>query len=440
MSEYIIVTGNESGSDLSLHSYSFSGGTLTRVDSLSTGGIAPKAVAVNDGTIYLPYKESSVIKLGQAELAEDGTLSNWSSGSQILAYDGDVASAVISPDGTRLLVSSGQQGTSGELALIDISATTPSVLDTLSVARVGSNTSAQLVDARFSANGERIMCAFRGDSLRLVSAASDILSELDSSTFSDAICVSLLDGTEWIAGESSSSSFSDITVVDVASDTITSSDTKDGSTLGAGLATGALRALSATSAVGAAGVYGWNGTAISLSSSHAWGFDIDAVEVSSDQSYAAAADVDNLDPTLHLFSSSAWGTEADSVEVPVSSQINAIAFGSVTTESGPTTSEERFQASYSAASAAPPKVTALIRPADVQRSIDTDVNNLKDGPKFYTVDAIIPLGELEHLRPGNVFSVQDNQPGLRTAKNLLLKSYRMRSADPTEPVSLTLWG
>lgn len=107
---------------------------------------------------------------------------------------------------------------------------------------------------------------------------------------------------------------------------------------------------------------------------------------------------------------------------------------------GPTTDQELFQASYKAAASESPKQTALVRAADVQRSIDTDVSNLKDGPKLYTVEAIFPLGELSNLRQDKVFSVRDDQPGLRTAKNLRLKSYNIRSGLPNVPVTCVFWG
>jgi len=114
---------------------------------------------------------------------------------------------------------------------------------------------------------------------------------------------------------------------------------------------------------------------------------------------------------------------------------------------GPSTNEELFQASYADASAADPKVTALIRPADVQRSIDTDVFNLKDGPNLYTVEVIFDVGELSNLNPYNssteaprVFFVKDDQPGLRSGKNLLLKGYTIRDANPSVPVTCTFWG
>lgn len=111
------------------------------------------------------------------------------------------------------------------------------------------------------------------------------------------------------------------------------------------------------------------------------------------------------------------------------------------------TDEQKFQATYANASAADPKPTALIRPADVQRSIDTDVANLANGPNLYTVEVIFDVGELQHLNPFNattgkprVFFVKDDQPGLRQGKNLLLKSYQIRDADPSVPVTCTFWG
>jgi len=109
-------------------------------------------------------------------------------------------------------------------------------------------------------------------------------------------------------------------------------------------------------------------------------------------------------------------------------------------EIGPTTPEELFQASYADASAAPPKITALISPADVQRSIDTDVTNLVGGPDFYTVEAIFGIGELSSLRQDKLYLVKDDQPGLRDGKLLRLKRCQIRSGDPAVPVTCTFWG
>jgi len=108
--------------------------------------------------------------------------------------------------------------------------------------------------------------------------------------------------------------------------------------------------------------------------------------------------------------------------------------------SGPATPEELFQASYADASAAPPKITALIRPADVQRSIDTDVSNLVGGPDFYTVEEIFDIGELSDLRQDKLYFVRDDQPGLRDGKLLRLKRYQIRDGDPAVPVTCTFWG
>ena len=102
---------------------------------------------------------------------------------------------------------------------------------------------------------------------------------------------------------------------------------------------------------------------------------------------------------------------------------------------GPTTEEEIFQATYANASAAPPKQTALIRPLDVQRSIDTDVSWLAGNPKEWTVDVIIEVGEEDNYRPGNVFFVRADQPGLRAGRKVLLKGFAARDIRPTEFVT-----
>lgn len=106
----------------------------------------------------------------------------------------------------------------------------------------------------------------------------------------------------------------------------------------------------------------------------------------------------------------------------------------------PSTPEEIFSASYARASAAPPKVTALIRPQDVQRSIDTDVNNLASNPRFYTVNLNLDVGELSNLRHDKIWFVRANQPGLRAGKYLRLKAYTINSGDPSVPVTCVFWG
>ena len=103
--------------------------------------------------------------------------------------------------------------------------------------------------------------------------------------------------------------------------------------------------------------------------------------------------------------------------------------------SGPTTKEEIFNATYADASAAPPKRTALVRPLDVQRSIDTDVSWLARNPKDWTVKTLIPIGELQFYRPGNIFWVRDNQPGLRQGRNVFFKGFAADDIRPTEFVS-----
>jgi len=40
---------------------------------------------------------------------------------------------------------------------------------------------------------------------------------------------------------------------------------------------------------------------------------------------------------------------------------------------------------------------------------------------------------LSDYEPGNIFSIQHNSPGLRTARKLILYSIRLQSGDPTVP-------
>lgn len=97
---------------------------------------------------------------------------------------------------------------------------------------------------------------------------------------------------------------------------------------------------------------------------------------------------------------------------------------------GPVTPEEIFKATYASASAAPPKQTALVRPLDVQRSIDTDVSWLAGNPKDWIVDMHIDVGELDFYRPGNLFFVQDDQPGLRQGRKVLFKGFAASDIRP----------
>ena len=109
-------------------------------------------------------------------------------------------------------------------------------------------------------------------------------------------------------------------------------------------------------------------------------------------------------------------------------------------QSVPITPEEIFNATYATASAAPPKRTALVRPLDVQRSIDTDVSWLAGNPKEWTLEVIIPVGELQYYRPGNVFFVRADVPGLRDGRKVLLKGFSASDIRPTEPVTCVFTG
>ena len=113
-----------------------------------------------------------------------------------------------------------------------------------------------------------------------------------------------------------------------------------------------------------------------------------------------------------------------------------IRFISFSNSLGPTTSEQIFQATYTYtyanAGAAPPKRTALVRPLDVQRSIDTDVSWLARNPKTWTVEAPIRLGEADFYRPGNVFWVQANLSGLREGRKVVFKGFAAKDIRPTE--------
>lgn len=89
---------------------------------------------------------------------------------------------------------------------------------------------------------------------------------------------------------------------------------------------------------------------------------------------------------------------------------------------------------------APPKVTALNSPTTIQRSIDTDVAFLMMAPKDYIVDAIVKLGALATLELGAAYTVQADQPGLRSGRTLALKSYRAKSALPDSSITLHFVG
>lgn len=135
-----------------------------------------------------------------------------------------------------------------------------------------------------------------------------------------------------------------------------------------------------------------------------------------------------------LFRTDTPGTAADSESAALTVARAVAVFSEYQTV------EQQFQSLFADASAAPPKVTALISPLDCQRSIDTDVTNLLLDPKVWTVEAIIQQGELQYLVPGSLWQVTDDQPGLRSGRKLLLKGYSARDARPHVPMTLTFWG
>lgn len=315
-SEYLLLQEGQ-GSQV-LRSYSYTGGTLSEVGTLTTGVKTPTLLPASGGVIYIPYKEtggSNNIKLGQASLATDGSLSSWSAGPTVTTHSGEFRKAILSPDETRILFMLGNSGTAQDFILLDTNGT---VLDTLNLTRLLASASAYAADAGFSENGERVVVLWRNDSVRLLSTTSDALLQLDSlassgSDFMSGTYISLLGGTEWIAGRSDASTFSETAVVDVSGDAIVISDQKANNTLGAGFAVGAAIATSSSVAIGAAGEYAWNGVDISISSSHSWGFNYEWVVLSSDKAYISTIDAASGSPVVKLFSSAAWGTAADTV-------------------------------------------------------------------------------------------------------------------------------
>lgn len=87
-----------------------------------------------------------------------------------------------------------------------------------------------------------------------------------------------------------------------------------------------------------------------------------------------------------------------------------------------------------------PKPTALIAPGDVQRSIDTHIQNLLDFTHEWTCPIAVQIDELDNYVMGDTFNLTADAPGLRSGKNLRLVEIDATSALPHVPIRFTFRG
>jgi len=426
--QILVVTGDESSSIHGIASYNYSGGTLTRINSLSIGGsgwnAGPCAFSADGKIVWFTVTEQLPNKtyIARVDVDDDGVLANFERQSK--TQDFEDASSQIAIIGERLLLADGGET---NVDLWDISGATAALLDSLSLA-AGTN----YRDVAISADGSTACVAIGDSTLALLDLTGDTITESDSAAVTASSSVTYLAGSRWIAGRAGLSGQASLVDTDGGSITIVDMAPADGGNDGG---SGDLRAVSENQIVSPGGVHSATDV-ITYDLVHDWGPSREAA-VADNGLWAATTAANSSSGILDLWSAVDWSTKADGVVDAVGGGTRGATFRPTT---GPITPEELFQASYADASAAPPKITALISPADVQRSIDTDVSNLVGGPDFYTVEAIFGIGELSDVRQDKLYFVKDDQPGLRDGKLLRLKRYQIRNGDPAVPVTCTFWG
>lgn len=296
---------------LKLQSYSFGGGGLDLVSSLDLtgiGGSVNRVVASSKDIVYVAYASGGDTTLGTAEIDSEGQLSNWDSGSPITTA-GEPQSIDVYNDenSTKLVVTPNDPN---EIVLVDVTAA-PTVLDKISLTELGGGAQ-RLRKAKFSADGTQILAALSRDSVQLITISGNSLTL--ASTLSALLfpSISQLSETEWAVG--ARPNFDDLAVISTVGNSLSIKDQRDD--LGGGFATGGVAALSPTKILNPGGIYGWDGTSLSLTSSHVWSFNLDTILFSSEKAFAASFDSDNGDE-IFLIDSADWSSISDSLAVDV---------------------------------------------------------------------------------------------------------------------------
>ena len=104
----------------------------------------------------------------------------------------------------------------------------------------------------------------------------------------------------------------------------------------------------------------------------------------------------------------------------------------------PETEEEIWAANFAEVQGAPPQTTALIRAADAQTLADHNVGLFLNGPRWYRLPVVVPVGQLVDFTIFTVRTFRADLPGLRTGKKLMILG-REGTASPGV-VTLTCWG
>ena len=311
MGEFLLTVGTNSSFETDLRSYSFGGGGLDLVSSLELTGLGTtvnKVIASTGGVVYIAYAGGGT-SLGTAEIDSDGNLSNWEPGSSITTA-GEPQSIDVHKDenSTKLVVAPGDPN---ELVLVDVT-TAPTVSDKIPLTKLGGG-SGKLRKAKFSNDGTQIFALLGRDSVQLISISGSSLTLADTLAVSLDPGLSQLSETEWVVG--AQPNFDDLAVFSTAGGSLSVKDQRND--LGSGFASGGVAALSPTEILTAAGIYGWDGTSLSLISQHVWSFNLETILFSSGKAFAASFDSDNEDE-IFLIDSADWSSVSDSLVVGVS--------------------------------------------------------------------------------------------------------------------------
>ena len=411
--------------DGDIRAYSFDTGSLVleQTRQLSGGREISGAAGIVDSLnkyIWHSLSDAGPHFLARAEINEDGTVED---SEKLDSLQGSGETGFSSRADAERILSVGNH-TAGNGSVRLIKASDGSTLDTFSpTADLDVRSCCYLSDTRAviaDASGNLVLLSVEGDSISEVSTLAIGGSSL-------GVAHKRISATRTWAVEGS-----DIRVYDFGGDTITEVD----SVAQAESPSGAIAKLSSNRAFSRRAAANITGGAISLDSLH--DIDNNPIFAGDDSGSWAASATPTVTPADEV---KLWETTGDPASA--SDTINTgsrIRFLDFSNSLGPTTPEQIFNATYSDASAAPPKRTALVRPLDVQRSIDTDVSWLAGNPKEWTLDVIIPVGELQHYRPGNVFFVRADVPGLREGRKVLLKGFSAIDIRPTEPVTCVFTG
>jgi len=416
---HVIFVGKQGTKD-GIVCYDVADGTFTEISRLSLSPFlrAIGLVFTPDGsTCYSVGEDGGPANLISFSYA-NGQLSNLEDTGIVLAESGFALTANgsidISSDGSRLVTNY-----SGTIRIIDISGS-PTVTQTKA-------TSKDVRDVKFcGANDEFILAPTGNDnSLDLYDSDLTLVETLSASPYNARIA--RVPKSNTVFAENASLAAFSVSPGGFSAPLSTAGDISSGSII-------YLPVLARL--VGSDASEAWDGSAFSDTVSTGLGPN-PLLAANPEGTRVVSAKPFNISGAAQLFETGTW-TQLDSVaDSELNNEWNGVAFAP---NVGPLTPEELFQASYADASAAPPKITALISPADVQRSIDTDVSNLVGGPDFYTVEAIFGIGELSDVRQDKLYFVKDDQPGLRDGKLLRLKRYQIRNGDPAVPVTCTFWG